>query len=144
VTFRAWNDCTQDQKIERWENVLRVLTAMTPHQRKKHFNMGTWAEQTDCGTVGCAAGLCSFDTWFRRRGFKSAFREYHDLDDSGKEVTILTHYFADALPEDFFGMDGYHGIFVNDEFTVHAGSGVHRSVVKAVKDYIKELQSEAV
>jgi hypothetical protein len=139
---KMWNDCTQDQKIERWENVLRVLTAMTPHQRKKHFNMGTWAEQTDCGTVGCAAGLCSFDPWFTRRGFKSAFHPY--VDDEGKYITVFRHRFSGTLPEDFFGLDGYHSIFTNDEFTVHTGAGVHRRVVKAVKDYIKELKSEAV
>jgi hypothetical protein len=132
--MKFWKDCTHEQKIERWENVLRVLRSMTPHQRKKHFNMSTWAEKTDCGTIGCAAGLCSFDPWFRRRGFKGVFIDHGSF------------RFANLVsPGDFFGAVGLQRVFVNDEFTNperdHAGVHVHRDVVAAVRDYIKDLKS---
>jgi hypothetical protein len=32
--------------------------------------MSQWGYKNDCGTIACAAGHCSFDPWFRRRGFK--------------------------------------------------------------------------
>jgi hypothetical protein len=141
VAFKKWNECTDEQKVERWENVLRVLRSMTPHQRKKHFNMSTWAEKNDCGTIGCAAGLCSFDPWFRRRGFKGEFVER--VPDDGP---ICSFRFANRMfPEDFFGTVGHERVFVNEEFTdmegEYAGPAVHRKVLAAVRDYIKDLKS---
>src|SRR5688572_31269211 len=64
---------TADPLIERWTNVERVLAAMPEHDREKHWNMATWGEKTECGTVACAAGHCGLDPWFRRRGFKMDF-----------------------------------------------------------------------
>lgn len=138
MSYKTWDEINQDQKIERWENVLRVLNKMTPHQRKKHFNMSEWASKTDCGTIGCAAGLCSFDPWFVRRGFKSKFKFCKD--DIDPKESFWDHDFTEMYPEDFFGYYGYETIFINNEFVHHKGARVHAWVVKAVKAYIKELQ----
>jgi hypothetical protein len=113
---------------------------MTPHQRRKHFDMGTWADKTDCGTVGCAAGLCAFDPWFRRRGLVGKFHTYEEDGEKKYDWQFL----PDRHPWNFFGDDGYQRILVNEEFTSHKGAGIHRRVVRAVKEYIKELQNDNV
>jgi hypothetical protein len=108
---------TTKQLIERWENVLRVLRALTPHQRRKHWNMETWGTKTECGTVACAAGHCAMDSWFRRRGFKY-----------GKHLELI------MFAPDFFGHEGTNNIFYNTE---------PRSVgqvIKEVRAHIKELK----
>jgi hypothetical protein len=68
--MKDWFSITPREKIERWENVLRVLKGLTPHQRAHHWDMESWGYNTHCGTVACAAGHCGLDPWFRRRGFK--------------------------------------------------------------------------
>jgi hypothetical protein len=72
--MKYWEECTHKERIARWENALRVLEELTPHERKKHWDMGWFGEKTDCGTVACAAGHCGLDPWFRRRGFKMDFK----------------------------------------------------------------------
>lgn len=70
-----------DRIIERWENVQRVLKALTPHERRHHFEMQSWGHKTDCGTVACVAGHCSLDPWFRRRGFAAEWDKGYDVED---------------------------------------------------------------
>ena len=77
-----------ERLIERWENGLRVLKAMDPHEREKHFNMALWGKKTDCGTLACAAGHMSLDPWFRRRGFASVWRP-PQLTRSDEETVIV-------------------------------------------------------
>jgi hypothetical protein len=140
--MKTWVDCTHKEQIERWTNVLRVLTKMTRHAREKHFDMSNWAEKTDCGTVGCAAGHCAMDPWFRRRGFKGEFRPYQYTDLPG-----FYWRFTGIEPEEFFGSDGHHRIFVNTELCnpededESRGASAHRAVVAEVREYIKELKA---
>lgn len=127
--MKTFDECTKEQKIERWENVLRVLRALTPHQRRRHWNMGFFASVTDCGTVACAAGHCAFDPWFRRRGFamdrKRIDAEY--LTD-GSNIGYTVPY--------FFGKEGSDDIFFKtDRRPV-------REVIKEVLAYIKSLRTE--
>lgn len=56
--------------IERWEQTLRVLENLPEHERQAHFDMGTWARETKCGTVACIAGHCAMDPWFMERGMR--------------------------------------------------------------------------
>lgn len=112
--------------LERWKNCLRVLRALTPHERKNHFEMSKWGEKNDCGTVGCAAGHCGLDPWFRRRGLKMAFDALGDGYFVGK--------YMDA-PDDFF-IYGASRIFYDD--------GTYAQVVKRVKNLIKEIRSFSV
>lgn len=123
---------TQKQLVERWENVLRVLRALTPHQRKKHWDMETYGEVTDCGTVACAAGHCGMDPWFRRRGFKATPVDSHPNDflHGGTKVLELSLY----LP-DFFGHAGAHGILWN------ATRRPVGTVIREVRDHIKWLKA---
>lgn len=60
---------------ERWDNVIRVVDAIAadPHARTNHWCMGDWGWKTECGTVGCAIGHCSFDPYFRRLGLRGKF-----------------------------------------------------------------------
>src|SRR5437660_12210600 len=57
----------------RFKQLIRVLKALTPHQRKKHFIMSDWTKETSCGTARCAAGYAAVDPWFIRRGSQLAF-----------------------------------------------------------------------
>lgn len=67
--MKSWGECTEVERIERWVNAERVLNDLPPHEREKHFDMRRWGYENDCGTVGCAAGLCSLDDWFRSQGW---------------------------------------------------------------------------
>lgn len=55
--------------IERYQQLIRVMDALPPHERELHFNMREWSVETDCGTTMCAAGFCGMDSWFRSQGF---------------------------------------------------------------------------
>lgn len=93
---------TVEQIIERWENVLRVLTSMTRHERNRHFEMIDWGRKTSCGTIACAAGHCSLDPWFRRRGFSGEFRERDGLFVDVKQLIPKTGQDWPEFIEDFF------------------------------------------
>lgn len=112
--------------VERWENALRVLQQMTTHERRRHFNMGSWGQKTECGTIACLAGHCSIDPWFKHRGFTSAF-----------EKITKNHppqlCFTGQEPEIFFGHGGYNAIFLNCCATF-------TEVVRDVKKHIKWLK----
>jgi hypothetical protein len=116
--MKAWYDATPKQKIERWENVLRVLKGLSPHERQKHWSMSDWVVKTECGTVACAAGHCGLDPWFRRRGFRMGVR-YDDW----------------TCPEDFFGYEGSTRIFYNYKKRPVS------QVIKEVKAHIKLLKT---
>lgn len=111
----------QKKFIERWENALRVLRQMTPHERKRHFDMSSWGVVTDCGTVACLAGHCSLDPWFRRRGFSA-------------DTTFGFVQFSRAQPRDFFGGVGHSKVFM---YT----SGTYAQIVAATKAHIKYLKA---
>lgn len=87
-----------NDQIERWTNVERVLYAMPEHERQFHWNMATWGQETDCGTVACAAGTCGLDPWFRERDFKL------DFVDGEAQISSV---------ENFFGVEGTQRIFLN-------------------------------
>lgn len=122
---------TQAQLTERWQNVLRVLQALTPHQREKHWRMSTWGRTTDCGTVACAAGHCGLDRWFQSQGLTLEPRPL----DSWEDPTFSGLVAYEILPK-FFGEEGCEEIFYN---------GIPRSVeevIGEVRAYIKALQSQ--
>jgi hypothetical protein len=105
--------------IERWTNVERVLDAMPEHERQRHWNMGTWGEINDCGTIACAAGHCGLDPWFRERGFTLNF--------CGGQSEI-------SNVESFFGLEGTSRIFHN---TTQRSV---ETVANEVRTYITELR----
>ena|ERR1700722_10481323 len=112
--------------IERWSNAERVLALMPEHERQHHWNMGTWGERTQCGTVACAAGHCGLDPWFRDRGFKLEFL------DNGRDPEISD------VPG-FFGLEGSARIFYN------AKKRPVETVLTEIRDYETELrQMEAL
>lgn len=123
--MKHWDECTPVQQIERWENVLRVLNALTPHQRKQHWDMSAWGTKTDCGTVACAAGHCGLDTWFRRRGFSMQIKR---ASDGCFDASITS-------PIAFFGEKGCDDIFYRAR---------HRpvsTVIREVRTHIRQLKS---
>jgi hypothetical protein len=108
--------------IERWTHVERVLVNMPEHDRQRHWDMGTWGEVNDCGTVACAAGHCGLDPWFRERGFALQFHGDR----------------ADIPPVDnFFGVEGTQRIFLNT-----ARRPVD-TVTEEVRQYVSELNKIA-
>lgn len=158
--MKPWTACTLPQKIERWENAERVLTSMTPHERRKHWNMSVWGIATECGTVHCAAGKCGLDPWFRRRGLKLKPVSVQDVllkmtdnsyDEVPSELTlkdILRTDFEDTHGDfegeydttigpvpTFFGETGARAVFYNP--TLRPVS----TVIKEIKHYIRFLKA---
>lgn len=109
--FTPFRNCPKVEQIERWENVARVLREMPAHDREHHWNMETFGELTECGTVACAAGHCGLDPWFRARGWALDFEpctcEACKADPNGNLYQRLPD------PRDFFGTLGAEGIFYN-------------------------------
>lgn len=126
--MKSWEKCSHAERIERWENAIRVLQGLSRHERRKHWNMGWWGNKTACGTVACAAGHCGLDPWFRERGLKMDFTEsvmygktWWDTDFDSEDV------------ERFFGENGTNSIFFRSQ---------HRpvsAVIKEIKRYLKSL-----
>jgi hypothetical protein len=87
--------------------------------------MGDFGRKTECGTVACAAGYCSLDPWFRRRGYTGEFSE--DVTGAIKLVT------GDEWG--FFGHEGSDDIFYNPK-PRSVGT-----VIKEILAYIKQLEA---
>lgn len=123
---KEWDDCSDKERIERWEQVYRVLSEMTLHEKRNHFDMGNWGYDTPCGTIACAAGHCGMDPWFRRRGLQYNYvRRFRN----GRPGMFR--------PDDFFGSEGTIRIFLNtNERPVS-------QVMREVKAYINELKALA-
>ena len=123
--MKEWNQCSKKERIARWENVVRVLENLTPHQRRKHWDMSWWGELTRCGTVACAAGHCGLDPWFRRRGLRlNLVKDEYGIsqpDDSWD-------------PEGFFDEYGFRAIFLNTDPRPVS------KVIKEVKAHLERLR----
>lgn len=118
--MKTWRQCSIAEKIERWENVDRVLTNMPAHEQKHHFDMHDWGYETECGTIACAAGHCGLDPWFYRRGLslKSQLRG------DGTKFDVAG----------FFGFNGSYSVFYNT--TPRSVS----TVAREVRNYIRFLK----
>lgn len=135
--------CSTEEKVERWEKVYEVLQKLTPHQQRKHFYMGYWGYKTECGTIGCAAGLCALDPWFIERGFKLEFRELTEFEfPKIGQLNITEIGELPVYPYLFFGSDGHERIFTNQEFTKSKGVTVYNKVMKEIKSYVIDLKIE--
>lgn len=129
--MKRWDDCTHEERIERWKNAARVLENLPEHEKEKHWHMGWWGSKTACGTVACAAGHCALDPWFRDRGLKMDFTS----EGIGKEIQWYTSFDGDDVIR-FFGETGTGYIFFN---------GIKRpveKVVKEIKTYVKFLKAD--
>ena len=120
---KTWRQIPLRSKIARWAALDRALARLTPHERERHFDMKTWGEKTECGTVACAAGHGSFDPTLNRMGFKGRFDRAGDIKFSME-------------PEDFFGERGDQEIFCGDI------QGTVASVRQQIKQFIKELKAK--
>jgi len=151
--MKTWYQINKAQRIERWENALRVLKALTPHERKRHFDMSRWGAKTACGTVACAAGYCGLDPWFRRQGFKMRLKERVIVLDQNKVDDVLDlhadswSYYGDTIKirvtvtdidsvDGFFGSEGAEKIFWNDR------KRPVDKVIREIQSYIKKLRQE--
>lgn len=140
--YKIWDECSKKEQLSRWENVLRVLRAMTPHERRKHWNMAIFGEKTECGTVACAVGHCSMDPWFRRRGFAGKFRFATNLDGTPDSELVFKEdgmWLSYQVPK-FFGpseadVNRSQNIFMDDTPRSVA------LVIRQVKARIKVLRS---
>lgn len=124
--FKRFDSCTLQEQIARWNNVIRVLEALPPHERRNHWDMSTWGHKTECGTVACAGGHCGVDPWFNKHGLK---------------LTIDNNYlsgsstFGDMVIR-FFGDEGSDAIFGNsDQRSVS-------QVIREVKIFIHYIKAK--
>jgi hypothetical protein len=132
--MRLWGLISQKDRIERWENVLRVLESLSTHERRNHWDMRVWGQRTECGTVACAAGHCGLDPWFRRRGFKLDFYS-DDWTSLNTPVEGLANTGQQSVVA-FFGREGCSDIFFNT--TPRSVS----QVIREVKYYLRTLRTE--
>lgn len=148
---RPWDLIPLADKVERAERIVTVLSNLSGHQVDKHFDMGQWAEKTDCGTVGCAAGQCAMDPWFQRRGFGVIFEKRSNRD--GSDPFYMWEW-TGLDPQLFFGSDLYHGVFTcNDlivkfakssqDLVVRTPRDSRRRVVAKVRRYVRLLKRQA-
>jgi len=133
--MKVWDDCTRREKIARWENVARVLQALTRHQRRYHFDMCFFVQREECGTIACAAGHCGFDPWFKRRGYEVRF--------SKNGICLIRSVSGDSFcngftieVESFFGSHGTNHIFYNTEQRPVS------QVIREVRSYVKTLHKD--
>ena len=139
--FKDFDDVSFAEQLARWTNVDRVLSAMPKHDRTKHWSMEFWGVKNECGTIGCAAGQCGLDPWFRRRGFKlvpAPLNEGQDPRDlmGGFEGFNDGHQNGTIAVESFFGSAGSASIFLNGD------NRPVNQVIKEVRAYIKLLKAE--
>lgn len=113
---------SRERMIERWEQLIRVLRELPAHEKRYHFDMGTWIMETECGTVACAAGWAGLDPWFRRRGLAT----------ERNSNTI----FPKRDPHDFFDSRGYYLVLLN---TRPRSTG---SVIREINRHIRWLRNE--
>lgn len=132
-----WEDATSQEKLLRWDHVILVLSKLTSHQRKEHFDMGEWGRKTECGTVACAAGFCGLNPWFRHRGFVLKFYPIQHHYDEKPFYRLRTPDGEDigARCIEFFGEEGSEIFFTPLARSVN-------DVIKEVKGYIKMLQED--
>lgn len=136
--FEHWDAVSYGEKIKRVEHLQKALGDMTPHERAKHFDMGSWGKKTPCGTAACAAGQAALQPWFRSRGLKMV-PEWDDVEG----IEYLT-FKGEIGPEYVFGSLLYYKVFVNDTFTDSElpPRKVHARVSKAVAAYLIRLRAE--
>jgi hypothetical protein len=109
-----------EQLIERWENAARVMRKLTKHERKKHFDMSVWGQETLCGTAACVAGYCALDSWFQKRGVKATIKG-GGMDWSGSKLFAFQG--DDEVPDPFyqlpffFGSRGYRAVILGQKYT---------------------------
>ena len=133
-----WEKISVTEKVERWENALRVLKFLPPEVKKKHFDMASWGYTApECGTNACAAGYCGMHPWFIERGLellpekisKSAFKK------GEMGIGIFKGYSVNSSPVGlFFGHKGANKIFYD---------GTDRSVtqvMKEIRNHIKDMK----
>ena len=60
----AWSDVRsiKEEHAERLMHVMRVLLTL---ERGRPFDLGTYIDQSACGTVACACGWSMLDPWFQ-------------------------------------------------------------------------------
>jgi len=109
-----WHEVSHNERVARWENVERVYLSLDEHARAKHFDMEHWILSNDCGTVGCIAGHCALDPYFRNLGL----RPTEIKTESGE-----TLYYEGRIPSiarSILGWDGFERVlrfsdYMNEE-----------------------------
>lgn len=121
--------------IRRFKELIRVMQALTPKQRKHEFDMKNWSKITSCGTVKCAAGWAGSDPWFRKRGFRT--RE---------------SVFSNTLVPTFRGLAGWVAVYrffgyvgleeVAEAKAVFLTPDTVQEVIRAARQRIKALEKQ--
>lgn len=125
---RAWHLVDHATRVERWRNVERVLSNLTRHQRREHFDIEDWGTKTECGMTACAGGWCGTDPYFRKLGIRTDFTK--------------DGYLKDGLDEACYralGSDGVERIFYFNSSNLNPRSTVG-DVIREVRRFIKDLE----
>lgn len=129
---------TTTEQIQRFEKLIETLKGLSPHEKRKHFDMGMFGQETDCGTTMCAAGFCGARKWFQDRGF-----EYLSRGKAREGTLKLGKARGWKAVCKFFGLpysDWYDGGGEADRIFRDPNSV--REVIAAAKDRIKYLRAQ--
>lgn len=141
--FKPFDELTKKEKLERWTNVVRVMQKLTKHQRKHHFFMENWGEETDCGTKACAAGFCGMDPWFQAQGIELQQDESKEVYGFRVDNVLLlgSSYSLKIMLSKFFGYEGTRKIFYGEinEIGSQDLNKTYAQVMRQIRNHVKEL-----
>lgn len=134
--MKEYNLCNNAERVERFQQAIRVMSDMTAERIENEFNMSTWGEKTACGTVACAAGWCAMDPWFNERGLMMA--EIERTDSYSGETWVDFTFSKEGNASQFFGEAAVDAVFTRASFMVGAKNSVdtHSKVLQALKDHL--------
>jgi hypothetical protein len=153
-TYENFSVISRADQITRWEQAIRVLESLKPHERRKHFDMSVWGKKTPCGTIACAAGYCGLDRWFRKNGFRMDFKLRTRIlrgetasNDNDRDLEgywgppIKVEYVETEISdvEKFFGSDGSDG---SDGIFFNSKRRSVDKVIKQMKKYLAKLKKQ--
>lgn len=126
----------------RLEQVIRVLKDL-PKDSK--FNLGSFGIRTEsCGTVACACGYASLDSWFREQGFKGVWEEYV----RENEHTLSIYYDLENNDISYDSFACMNFFYITEEEFAYLflpecyQRGNRQNVIRRLKWFVKELDKE--
>jgi hypothetical protein len=133
IKIKEWMNCSPEERIERWEQAVRVLEGLDEHTRTQHWDMGVWGRRTPCGTVACAAGHCGLDPWFRERGLQLNMYLFNiDAEDNPDNYD---------LDPDTFDVAGFFGYFGSRDIFWNGTPRPVETVIEEMKAFIQRLRN---
>lgn len=113
-------------KINKKQNRMKLADIIEFRLTDKQFDMGTYAEETNCGTVGCALGWAALSGEIEGLGWAGSRHNIFPVVE-GKEV-----YWWQA-GQQFFGTRTFDRVFINNRLIDSNSRKKVASALSAIK-----------